>query len=119
MIYDCIMFNDETDLLDLRIQHHSPFVDRFIVIESAYTYSGKAKRFNTLASIEFNAAVRAGIAYRIRLDFPPLDRATVCGWPELPGPPETDTPFHLAVAALLHSGHVRFMYMVWPHLLSA
>lgn len=42
MIYDCIMFNDELDLLEIRLHHHA-FVDRFILIESTHTYSGQPK----------------------------------------------------------------------------
>lgn len=42
MIYDCFMFNDELDLLEVRLNHHA-FVDRFILIESTKTYMGKPK----------------------------------------------------------------------------
>lgn len=78
MIYDCIMFNDEVDLLDLRIQHHAPFVDRFVVIENAYTYSGRWKGYRA-DSLELFLTLKArGRAYHIRLDFPPGDRAA--GW---------------------------------------
>lgn len=43
MIYDCIMFNDELDLLELRFQQHDLFVDRFVIIEATRTYSGWSK----------------------------------------------------------------------------
>lgn len=42
MIYDIFMFNDEIDLLEIRLNHHS-FVDKFIIIESTKTYTGKNK----------------------------------------------------------------------------
>ena len=44
MIYDCIPFNNELDLLEIRLNHHSPFVDKFVISECPWTYSGIGKR---------------------------------------------------------------------------
>jgi len=44
MIYDCFQFNGEYDLLEIRLNHHAAFVDKFILTEATYTYSGKPKR---------------------------------------------------------------------------
>lgn len=46
MIYDAFMFNNELDLLELRLEHHSQFVDKFIIIESRFTYTGQEKPLN-------------------------------------------------------------------------
>lgn len=44
MIYDCFMFFDELMLLEIRLKELSPVVDRFVLVESIYTHSGKPKR---------------------------------------------------------------------------
>ena len=43
MIYDCFPFNNELDLLEIRLNHHDPFVDKFIISEALHTYSGEPK----------------------------------------------------------------------------
>jgi beta-1,4-mannosyl-glycoprotein beta-1,4-N-acetylglucosaminyltransferase len=49
MIYDCFMFLNENDLLEIRINQHLDFVDKFIIIEAGQTHSGnkKTKNFDT------------------------------------------------------------------------
>ena len=43
MIYDCFPYNGETDLLEIRLNHHNSFVDKFVISEATYTYSGIPK----------------------------------------------------------------------------
>ena len=43
-IIDCFMFFDEEMLLELRLNTLDKFVDKFIIIESTYTHSGKEKK---------------------------------------------------------------------------
>jgi len=43
MIYNCFMFYDEFDLLDIRLEELSGHVDKFVLIESDRTYTGKPK----------------------------------------------------------------------------
>lgn len=43
-IIDCFMFFDEEMLLDLRLNILDKFIDKFIIVESAYTHSGKEKK---------------------------------------------------------------------------
>ena len=43
MIYDCFLFNDELDLLQLRLSFLDDVVDRFLLVESPRTLSGKPK----------------------------------------------------------------------------
>ena len=38
------MFFDEEMLLDLRLNILNKFVDRFVIVESSYTHSGKEKK---------------------------------------------------------------------------
>src|SRR6266852_322873 len=42
-VYDCFIFNDELNLLDIRLHELAPVVDKFILVESAFTFSGKSK----------------------------------------------------------------------------
>ena len=43
MIYDCIPFFNELDILKLRMQILSPYVDKFVLEEASVTFSGEAK----------------------------------------------------------------------------
>ena len=43
MIYDCFLFFDELDLLELRLHILSDTVDRFVLVESSRTFSGQPK----------------------------------------------------------------------------
>jgi beta-1,4-mannosyl-glycoprotein beta-1,4-N-acetylglucosaminyltransferase len=43
MIYDCFLFFNELDLLEIRLNTLNPYVDYFVLIESTTTFSGKKK----------------------------------------------------------------------------
>ena len=43
MIYDCFVFNDEYDLLEIRFNILKEFVDRFVVVEGNRDFKGKEK----------------------------------------------------------------------------
>jgi beta-1,4-mannosyl-glycoprotein beta-1,4-N-acetylglucosaminyltransferase len=43
MIYDCFTFFNEMPLLEIRLNELSPFVDKFVLVESTHTFSGKEK----------------------------------------------------------------------------
>lgn len=43
MIYDCIPFFNELDILKLRMHIMSPYVDKFVIEEAAVTFSGEPK----------------------------------------------------------------------------
>jgi len=43
-IFDCFMFFDEEMLLDFRINYLNKYVDKFVIVESLYTHSGKKKK---------------------------------------------------------------------------
>ena len=42
-IYDCFMYFDEEVLLDLRLNYLNSYVDKFIIVESKFTHSGKER----------------------------------------------------------------------------
>lgn len=45
-VYDCFPFFNENDLLELRINQHWNFVDKFIITEAGQTHTGHKKDFN-------------------------------------------------------------------------
>ena len=45
-MYDMFMFLNENDLLELRINQHWDFVEKFIIIEAGQTHSGNSKGYN-------------------------------------------------------------------------
>ena len=45
-IYDMFMFLNENDLLEIRINEHWEFVEKFIIIEAGQTHSGNNKPYN-------------------------------------------------------------------------
>lgn len=42
-VYDCFLFFNEIDLLEIRFNQHYDFVDYFVICESAYTFTGQEK----------------------------------------------------------------------------
>jgi beta-1,4-mannosyl-glycoprotein beta-1,4-N-acetylglucosaminyltransferase len=45
-IYDCFPFFNENDLLELRINQHWDYFDKFIIVEAGETHTGLKKPFN-------------------------------------------------------------------------
>tara|TARA_B100000945_G_C20404497_1_gene609249 strand:+ start:1160 stop:2056 length:897 start_codon:yes stop_codon:yes gene_type:complete len=43
-IFDCFMFYDEEMILDFRLNYLNDYVDKFVIIESLYTHSGKKRK---------------------------------------------------------------------------
>lgn len=43
MIYDCFSFSGEYDMLEIRFNLLSPFVDKFVIVEGIETFSGNPK----------------------------------------------------------------------------
>ena len=42
-IFDCFMFYDEEMILDFRLNYLNDYVDKFVIVESSYTHSGKKR----------------------------------------------------------------------------
>jgi len=42
-IFDCFMYYDEDLILDLRLNYLNNYVDKFVIVESSYTHSGKSR----------------------------------------------------------------------------
>ena len=43
-IFDCFMYYDEDLILDLRLNYLNQYVDKFIIVESTYTHSGRDRK---------------------------------------------------------------------------
>ncbi len=43
-VYDCFMFLNELDTLEIRLNTHDSFVDYFVICEAAVTHSGKSRK---------------------------------------------------------------------------
>ncbi len=46
MVYDCFLFLNELELLDIRLHEMGDVVDKFVIVESAETFRGSPKPFN-------------------------------------------------------------------------
>lgn len=46
MIIDTFLLNDELDMLEFRLKILWPVVDKFVIVESTHTFSGKPKKLN-------------------------------------------------------------------------
>ena len=51
-ILDCTTFLNEVELLQVRLEEHWDYVDKFIITEAAHTYARNPKSFNFLDSTE-------------------------------------------------------------------
>ena len=40
-IYDCFLFFNELELLEVRLNEMAPYVDRFVLVESCETFRGE------------------------------------------------------------------------------
>ena len=63
-IYDCFMFNNENDLLNIRLNILNKYVDYFVIIESSETHSGLKKKlyFDVEKFPEFKNKIKDGIS---------------------------------------------------------
>lgn len=46
MIYDCFLYYDEDMLLDIRLHTLANVVDKFVIVESKFTFTGRPKPLN-------------------------------------------------------------------------
>lgn len=69
-IFDCVVFNDELDLLELRLRTAAPFVDAFVVVEADRTFSGLPKPLRFAAERERFAPWEAQIRHVVVDDMP-------------------------------------------------
>ncbi len=69
MVYDCVMFNDELDILELRLAYMYDHVDHFVIGESPLTYSKQKKSLNFKENIGRFSRFQDKILY---IEVPPV-----------------------------------------------
>ena len=69
-IYDCFMFNNEIDLLNIRLNILNEYVDYFVIIESTETHSGLKKKlcFDLEKFPEFKNKIIYGVIKKFPLN---------------------------------------------------
>lgn len=75
MVFDCIPFFNELDILKLRMQILSPYVDRFVLEESTVTFSGEPKEMIFDRNREMFAEFADKITY-VAVDDSPMEGVT-------------------------------------------
>lgn len=75
MIYDCIPFFNELDILKLRLQVLAPYVDKFVIEESSVTFSGEPKPMIFAQNREMFAEFADKILY-VAVENSPMDVTT-------------------------------------------
>ena len=75
MIYDCIPFFNELDILKLRMQILAPYVDQFVLEESTVTFSGEPKEMVFAKHRDMFAEFADKITY-IAVENSPLEGTT-------------------------------------------
>ncbi|PID92052.1 MAG: hypothetical protein CSA96_05240 [Bacteroidetes bacterium] len=68
-LFDCILYNGEIEVLLLRLGLMSPFVDRFIILESPLTFSNRKKELAFPAQKHYLKNYLQQIDYRVIDDF--------------------------------------------------
>ena len=92
-IYDCLIYFNEDILLDIRFNYLNKFVDKFVIVESTYTHSGKKRKL--LFDINKFPLFKKKIIY-IVLDKEPDNIYTV---------KDTDTPEEIDSKHILNGAH--------------
>ena len=75
MIYDCIPFFNELDILKLRLHVMAPYVDKFVIEESSVTFSGEPKPMTFAENREMFAEFADKILY-VAVENSPMDVTT-------------------------------------------
>jgi beta-1,4-mannosyl-glycoprotein beta-1,4-N-acetylglucosaminyltransferase len=70
MVYDCVPFFNELDILKLRLGVMNPYVDRFIIEEASMTFSGEPKELCFEKNREMFAEYLDKITYIVVRDTP-------------------------------------------------
>jgi beta-1,4-mannosyl-glycoprotein beta-1,4-N-acetylglucosaminyltransferase len=72
-MFDCFMMNNELDIVDIRFHTLDAVVEKFIVVESPFTHSGKQKELHFFNNISRFEKFRSKIIYLQSTRTPPED----------------------------------------------
>lgn len=73
-VFETFMIRDELDMLEVKLEEHDPFVDRWIIVESPVTHRGDPKPMHLLQNIERFAPWKDKITHVVA-HLPPPDKA--------------------------------------------
>ena len=79
-IYDCFMFFDELDVLEIRFNELYGVVDRFIIVEATQTHSGKDKPLYFQNNLKRFEKFLNKVSYFVLTEFPPQSDAWTAPW---------------------------------------
>ncbi len=74
MIYDCITFFNELEILELRLNILADYVDKFVIVEANKTHTGGDKEFILEKNFERFEKFKDKITYIKIEEFPPLKK---------------------------------------------
>ena len=77
MIYDCFTFFNELDLLDIRLNILNDYVDKFVIVESTKTFTGKDKPLYFAENKERFKEFESKIIHIVVNEFPETDNPWV------------------------------------------
>lgn len=75
MIYDCFIFYNELDLLEIRLNELNDVVDKFVLVEAAFTFQGTPKPLYYNDNKDRFAAFNHKVIHIILHDIPPHNTA--------------------------------------------
>jgi len=78
MIYDCFMFYNELELLEIRLNELNEFVDKFIIVESSKTFTNQPKKLFFEENKEKFAAFKDKIIHIVTDEFTECNSAWEC-----------------------------------------
>lgn len=79
MIFDCMMFFNEIDLLKIRLEQHDSFVDKFIIIEADSTHSGIKKEYILEKHFKEFEKFKNKIIYE-KISFKDINKFNIVSW---------------------------------------
>jgi beta-1,4-mannosyl-glycoprotein beta-1,4-N-acetylglucosaminyltransferase len=80
MIVDCCLLFDELDLLELRLHELADVVDRFVIVESRYTFTGEPKECILDSELERFSAFKSKLCRIILEELPSMEKGAAAYW---------------------------------------
>jgi beta-1,4-mannosyl-glycoprotein beta-1,4-N-acetylglucosaminyltransferase len=78
-LFDCFLFYNELELLELRLETLYDVIDKFVIVEANKTFSGKDKLFNFELNKEMFAVYLDKIIY-VKVEDSPLPKSKINFW---------------------------------------
>jgi len=79
-IYECIMFNNEFDMLEWQFTRMWDVVDRFVIVEATVNHAGKPKPLHFKENIERFSKYLSKVSHVVVEDCPPMNGSEVSAW---------------------------------------